>query len=319
MDDLVSPILLDRQQKRRADGHQVLPSQDLLDRTIQFQLEQIQGTGCRLPSEMQDRLADMIQHASSRPADVHFIKYASSLYISMMSDSFVASSTPGARGHTPRPLTICIDTSTMRWRVTGHIKRSRRTTSMPCSILQYSMPTLAHTKRPYRLWTNALLPVRDILMHLIMLLKVIARENQDSRCLNFGLSWLLHLRRAHPEYIKHERLLHSTAFAGSDSDILFFLQQKALESKDWTQLSSTLLSQAESVVQSVSHFIHIVSTLFLRISRDRVLQKHWTIRISRIISTQNMLYTGYNPHKYGSMDRCSVRLVSRPSQVDPFD
>lgn len=45
--------------------------------------------------------------------------------------------------------------------------------------------------------------------------------------------------------------MQSTGVAGNETDILLFLQQKAIENKDWTQLSSTLLSQAESVANSV--------------------------------------------------------------------
>ena len=79
-----------------------------------------------------------------------------------------------------------------------------------------------------------------------------ARENQDPRCLNFGLSWLLHLRKAHPEYAQHEDLAQVSSFAGNETDILSFLQQKALESKDYVQLSSALLAQAEAEIRNVS-------------------------------------------------------------------
>jgi len=81
---------------------------------------------------------------------------------------------------------------------------------------------------------------------------MLARENQDSRCLNFGLSWLVHLRKAHPEYAQHEALTQASSFAGNETDILTFLQQKAVENKDWLQLSSALLAQAESELSNVS-------------------------------------------------------------------
>lgn len=40
--------------------------------------------------------------------------------------------------------------------------------------------------------------------------------------------------------------------AGSESDIVTFLQQKAVENRDWTTLSSSLLTQAEATIESVS-------------------------------------------------------------------
>lgn len=39
--------------------------------------------------------------------------------------------------------------------------------------------------------------------------------------------------------------------AGSESDIVTFLQQKAVENKDWATLSSSLLTQAEATIESV--------------------------------------------------------------------
>ncbi|KAG8624236.1 hypothetical protein KVT40_007303 [Elsinoe batatas] len=219
VDDQVSPILLDRQDKRRSDGHDALPSQDLLEKTVQFQLEQIQGTGCRLPSEMQTKLAGMVKHAKSTPADTYFI-------------SFFTSWRSGAYNDAIDNLHRYFDYAMEGYGSHQAIK----------TYHQYALLHLAVLHADFGAYEEAIATMDECV--------ATARENQDSRCLNFGLSWLVHLRKAHPDYIKLERILQSTAFAGNDSDILFFLQQKSLESKDWTQLSSTLLSQAESVIQT---------------------------------------------------------------------
>lgn len=78
-----------------------------------------------------------------------------------------------------------------------------------------------------------------------------ARENQDARCLHFSLSWLAHLRKAYPEFAQLENGLGGNDIAGSESDIVTFLQQKAVENKDWATLSSSLLTQAEATIESV--------------------------------------------------------------------
>ncbi|PNS19687.1 hypothetical protein CAC42_7531 [Sphaceloma murrayae] len=217
----LSPILIDRQQKRRSDGHEKLPSQDLLEVAVRFQLEQIQGTGCRLPPEMQEQMAAMIEHAGTRPADVHFINFFNSWRSGAYSD---------AVDNLHRYFDYAIE---------GY-----GTHQAVKTYHQYALLHLAVLHADFGCYDDAVSAMDECI--------ATARENQDSRCLNFGLSWLVHLRKAHPEYVKQERLVQSTAFAGSDSDILFFLQQKALETKDWTQLSSALLSQAEAIGQSLN-------------------------------------------------------------------
>lgn len=69
-----SPALLEQIDKRRGANHPCPSSQDDFERTIHFQLEQLQSFGCRVPDEMKDKLQDMISQASSIPPDVHFIR-----------------------------------------------------------------------------------------------------------------------------------------------------------------------------------------------------------------------------------------------------
>lgn len=78
-----------------------------------------------------------------------------------------------------------------------------------------------------------------------------ARENQDVNCLNFALLWLVHLRKAYPDYSACETDLGSDLFVADEMDILTFLQQKAVETRDWQQVSTTLLAQAESELSRV--------------------------------------------------------------------
>ena len=68
-------VLTDRFEKRTGSHHSSLPSQDDLERMVQFQLEHLQAFGCRVPDEMKERLSDMLDHASSVPPDVHFVRY----------------------------------------------------------------------------------------------------------------------------------------------------------------------------------------------------------------------------------------------------
>ncbi|KAK3072740.1 APC5 protein [Teratosphaeriaceae sp. CCFEE 6253] len=74
-----------------------------------------------------------------------------------------------------------------------------------------------------------------------------ARENQDTSCLNYALSWLLYLRQAKPEargstFTSLSGLLGG---AGGAPDEINFLKAKARETKNWPLLSNTLLEEAK--------------------------------------------------------------------------
>lgn len=75
-----------------------------------------------------------------------------------------------------------------------------------------------------------------------------ARENQDMSCLNFSLSYLNHLAKAHPKQI---RASGYGGMLGSERDGLSFLKSKARETKTWGLLSSTLLSEAKMLLSNV--------------------------------------------------------------------
>lgn len=76
-----------------------------------------------------------------------------------------------------------------------------------------------------------------------------ARENQDMGCLNFALSWLNHLSKAFPKQMKGAGY---GGMVGSEKDGLTFLKSKAKESRMWSLLSSTLLSEARLELSNVS-------------------------------------------------------------------
>lgn len=69
-----SSILVDRLYRRQADHDNTLPSQDELENMIQFQLEHLQSSGCRVPSELAKELRSMIEHSAVISPDLHFIR-----------------------------------------------------------------------------------------------------------------------------------------------------------------------------------------------------------------------------------------------------
>lgn len=72
-----------------------------------------------------------------------------------------------------------------------------------------------------------------------------ARENQDTPCLLFALSYLLHLRQIHPKTSPHSlATLTSLAGNGAGQDELDFLKHKAREGRHHSLATTTLLEEA---------------------------------------------------------------------------
>ncbi|KAI6852525.1 hypothetical protein KC364_g105 [Hortaea werneckii] len=74
-----------------------------------------------------------------------------------------------------------------------------------------------------------------------------ARENHDTTCLNFALSWLLYLRQARPSTQRSPYGSIAGVVGGDtgEQDEVTFLKTKAKETKHWSLLSSTLLDEAK--------------------------------------------------------------------------
>lgn len=77
-----------------------------------------------------------------------------------------------------------------------------------------------------------------------------ARENKDTACLNYSLSWLFHFGKAHPRELNNER---QTGVLGTDKEALLFLKTKAREAGMWSLLSTSLLAEARNSHLNVSN------------------------------------------------------------------
>ncbi|KAL9021861.1 MAG: hypothetical protein Q9185_000988 [Variospora sp. 1 TL-2023] len=95
-----------------------------------------------------------------------------------------------------------------------------------------------------------------------------ARENHDLPCLNYSLSWFQQFCRTRPQ---ESTDVHKKGGLGSEKEALSFLKTKAKESNMWTLLSTTLLSEAKSLLskgESVAHaFENVVKASHLNIMK----------------------------------------------------
>ncbi|KAI5272789.1 hypothetical protein E4T47_03842 [Aureobasidium subglaciale] len=212
-----SAILLDRMEKQD-DRPSVPSSLDDVEKVLHFQLGQLQKFGSRVSDEMKAELRTMVEQGASKPSDIHFI-------------NFFDAWRSGAYIKAIELLHRYFD-YTMESQGTDHIK----------TYHQYALLHLAVLHADFGCYGEAISAMNECI--------ATARENQDARCLHFSLSWLAHLRKAYPEFSRLENGGEGSELAGNENDIITFLQQKAVENKDWATLSSSLLSQAEVIVES---------------------------------------------------------------------
>ncbi|KAG9832935.1 hypothetical protein KCU98_g12608, partial [Aureobasidium melanogenum] len=211
-----SAILLDRMDKQ--ESRPTVPSSlDDVEKVMHFQLGQLQKFGSRVSDEMKAQLRAMVEQGASKPSDMHFI-------------NFFDAWRSGAYNKAIELLHRYFD-YTMESQGSDHIK----------TYHQYALLHLAVLHADFGCYGEAISAMNECI--------ATARENQDARCLHFSLSWLAHLRKAYPEFSRLENCGEGSELAGNESDIITFLQQKAVENKDWATLSSSLLSQAEVNVE----------------------------------------------------------------------
>ncbi|KAK4609122.1 Anaphase-promoting complex subunit 5 [Fulvia fulva] len=144
-----------------------------------------------------------------------------------------------------------------------------------------------------------------------------ARENQDTSCLNYALSWLMYLRHAHPNK-SSSSFNNISGIVGSGSgehDEVAFLKQKARDGKHWMLLSSTLLEEAKlemctagSTYRSQEHILqaqHLnnqhdlrtlspAATMFHGASLDRLGQAHLARYNYELTQTIHLAYCPLN-------------------------
>ncbi|GAB7359582.1 hypothetical protein MBLNU230_g6768t1 [Neophaeotheca triangularis] len=106
---------------------------------------------------------------------------------------------------------------------------------------QYALLHLSVVHADFESWEESLEAMEECV--------ATARENQDSVCLNYALSWLLYLRQAHPTQsstpFRSLTGLAGGVTGGGENDAIASLKARARECKHWSLLSSTLLEEAK--------------------------------------------------------------------------
>ncbi|KAK6085380.1 Anaphase-promoting complex subunit 5 [Seiridium cupressi] len=208
----------------RDDPTSTLPvSTDDIEKLLEFQIEQMQKYGNRIPLEIRHQFSDLLNDSYMIPSLSHYLNYLDAWRAGDYSTSF--------------------DCLHRYFDYTMH-HRDRL-------FYQYALMNLAVLQADFGCYKEAVAAMLETVST--------ARENRDMTCLNFALNWLFHFGRAHPEVTRE---LDSKNMLGNGKESLAFLRAKAKETGMWTLWSSALVSEAkmnlsngDSIATALEHMV----------------------------------------------------------------
>lgn len=208
----------------RDDPIWTLPvSTDDIEKLLEFQIDQMQKYGKRIPLEIRHQFNDLLNDSYMVPSLSHYLSYLDAWRAGDYSTSF------------------------------DYLHRYFDYTMQNRDRLfyQYALMNLAVLQADFGCYKEAVAAMLETVST--------ARENRDMTCLNFALNWLFHFGRAHPEVTRE---LESNSMLGTSKKSLAFLRSKAKETGMWTLWSSALVSEAkmslsngESIATALEHMV----------------------------------------------------------------
>ncbi|OAA60137.1 Tetratricopeptide-like helical [Cordyceps fumosorosea ARSEF 2679] len=209
----------------------VAVSTDDIELLLDFQIEQMQKYGNRVPLETITQFQDLLQASILVPSLTHYLGFL---------NAWRAGDYPSAFDLLHRYFDY-----TMQYR--------------DRLFYQYALMNLAVLQADFGCHRDAVTTMLETV--------TTARENRDMTCLNFALNWLFHFGRAHPRLVRE---LESNSLLGTGKESLAYLRVKAKESGMSALWSSVLLSEAklglingESVATAVEYIVrssHLIVT-----------------------------------------------------------
>ena len=181
-----------------------------IEKLLEFQVSEMQSLGSRLPEEMRSKLQQMSRSAASAPKLTHYLNFL---------DSWRAGDYTSALDHIHRYF--------------DYTMQSRDRT-----FYQYALLNLAILQVDFGCAAEAIPAMQEAI--------ATARENKDTTCLNFCMSWLYHFARTFPSDMK---AIRDSGILGNETEGLAFLKSRAKDAEMWSLLSTSLLSEAKLGLQ----------------------------------------------------------------------
>ncbi|THV65533.1 hypothetical protein D6D29_10548 [Aureobasidium pullulans] len=188
------------------DPDQGVISTDDVEKLLEFQVEQMQKLGNRIPEDVKENFKSILEKNITVPSLSHYLNFL---------DAWRAGDYPTSFDNLHRYFDYTMQ------------NRDRL-------FYQYALMNLAVLQADFGCFDEAVAAMLETVST--------ARENKDMACLNFALNWLYHFGKAHPNVMKGT---DSTNILGSEREGLAFLRVKAKETGMWTLWSSSLLSEAK--------------------------------------------------------------------------
>ncbi|KAF9771690.1 hypothetical protein IL306_010662 [Fusarium sp. DS 682] len=177
-----------------------------IESLLEFQIEQIQKYGNRVPLEIRNQFDDLLHDCYLIPSLTHYIKFL---------DAWRSGDHPTAFDYLYRYFDYTMQTADRLF-------------------YQYALMNLAVLQADFGCHKEAVTTMLETVST--------ARENRDMSCLNFALNWIFHFGRAFPDLVQN---LESNNMLGTGKQTLAFLRVKARETGMFTLWSSVLLSEAK--------------------------------------------------------------------------
>ncbi|KAK4232302.1 putative anaphase-promoting complex subunit 5 [Podospora fimiseda] len=198
-------------------------STDDVEGLLEWQIDQIQKYGNRIPREITERFQRLVKDSHLVPSLSHYLSF---------SDAWRSGDFPTSFDYLHRYFDYTMQ------------NRDR-------TFYQYALMNLAIVQSDFGCHKEAVSTMLETV--------ATARENRDMTCLNFALNWFFHFGRAHPKLVRE---LENNSMLGSGKESLAFLRAKAKETGMWILWSSSLLSEAklnmangESISAAIEHIV----------------------------------------------------------------
>jgi anaphase-promoting complex subunit 5 len=181
-----------------------------VEKLMEFQASELQRLGGRLPDGMKTVLHQISRAGTTIPKMAHYLNFL---------DSWRAGDFHSAYDNIHRYFDFAMQTQDR-------------------SFYQYALLNLAILQADAGCPAEALPAMQEAI--------AAARENKDTTCLNFCMSWVYHFARSFPGKMD---AIRESGILGSEVEGLAFLKARARDAEMWTLLSTTYLGEAKLGLQ----------------------------------------------------------------------
>lgn len=181
-----------------------------VEKLMEFQVSELQRLGGRLPEGMKTKLSQLSRSGVGLPYLFRYLRFL---------DAWRAGDYACAFDNLHRYFDFTV--------------QSRERT-----FYQYALLNLSILQADFGCHSEAIPAMREAI--------ATARENKDTTCLNFCMSWLYHFGKSFPTEMKE---IKESGILGSEMEGLAFLKSRAKDAEMWSLLSTCLLSEAKLGLQ----------------------------------------------------------------------